>query len=249
MNLVSSTRTDNANGLRYAGMILIAAALGWFVLEAIAASRFPGYSYVRNYISDLGVPELGAFQGRAIHSPLSALANAMFVTQGLAFLAAAILIVRRTPNALGPGPVTEPGRWLFLLFAVGYALGYVMIGAFHGSEQATANGTFALHVVGGSLAALCGNAAILCAAFCAHRLGASAAYRSVSAGLSAVSIASLVILVLTSDTATGNHVASGPWDGFWERGGCYAIILWELVTGVALIRWRRPATRAGLPHE
>jgi hypothetical membrane protein len=231
MQMASNDRVEAGNGPGLAGIILVVAALAWFVLEAIAASRFPAYSYVSNYISDLGVPDPGSFQGRALNSPWAALANFMFVTQGLAFLAAAVLIVRSVSAGLG--------RTLFLLFAVGYAVGYVLIGAFHGSAQATADGTFALHVAGGSLAALCGNAAIIAAALSAHRLGASAAYRNVSIGISAVSIASLVILVLTSDTATGNQVASGPWDGLWERGGCYAIILWELFTGVVLLAARR----------
>lgn len=41
--------------------------------EAIAAAgwRDPVYSYAYNYISDLGVPEVEAFQGRLINSSLS----------------------------------------------------------------------------------------------------------------------------------------------------------------------------------
>lgn len=228
MKMEALATVETGNGLRIAGIILVVAALGWFVLEAIAASGFPAYSYLGNYISDLGVPDLGTFQGRTMNSQLSAVANVMFITQGTAFLAATILIVKSA--------TAGPGRSLFLLFAVGYAIGYVMIGAYHGSEQANADGTFALHVAGGSLAALSGNAAMICAALSAHRFGASAAYRNFSLGVCAVSIASLAILVLTSDTATGNQVVSGPWDGFWERGGCYAIIIWELVTGVVLLR-------------
>jgi hypothetical membrane protein len=230
VNTATIAKAETENSLRIAGIILVVAALAWFVLEAVAASGFPEYSYVRNYISDLGATGVGTFQGRVINSQLSALANVMFMTQGAAFLAAAVLIVKRAAAGLG--------RTLFLLFAIGYAIGYVMIGAFHGSESAVADGTFVLHVAGGSLAVIFGNASLICAALSARRFGPSAAYRNFSLGISAVSIASLAILMLTSDTATGNQMASGPWDGFWERGGCYAIIIWELVTGVVLLKMR-----------
>ncbi len=40
--------------------------------------RLPGYSYARNDISDLGVPERGVLQGRVLDSPLHAVMNAGF---------------------------------------------------------------------------------------------------------------------------------------------------------------------------
>ena len=60
--------------------------------EAIAASAFPGYSYSANYISDLGVPDVAEFQGRAIDSPLSAVMNAGFILQGVLYLVAAVAL-------------------------------------------------------------------------------------------------------------------------------------------------------------
>ncbi len=39
----------------------------------------------------------------------------------------------------------------------------------------------------------------------------------------------------TSDSAMGPLLPSGPLDGIWERGGCYALILWEFVTGLVLL--------------
>ena len=212
---------------RIAGAVLVVAALGWFLLEAIAAAQFPAYSYAHNYISDLGVPDLGTVQGRSLNSPLSWLANFMFITQGILFLVAAALVVRSATAGVG--------RWVFLLLAVGYAIGYAMIGTFHGSEQAAADGTFALHVFGGSLAVVCGNLALIVAGLCAHRLGAPVAYRNFSVGISALGIASLATLVVTSGSAAGNLLPSGLSDGIWERGGCYAIIIWELVTGAVLL--------------
>ncbi len=212
---------------RIAGIVFVVAAIGWFILEAIAASQFPAYSFARNYISDLGVPEIGTVQGRNLNSPLSSVANFMFITQGLAFLAAAALIVRSAKA----GAV----RWVFLLLALGYAIGYIMIGTYHGSEQAITDGTFALHVVGGSLAVIFGNLTLIVAGLYAHRLGGSLAYRIFSVGISALGMASLAVLVATSGDVTSNLTPTGPLDGIWERGGCYAIIIWEFVTGVVLL--------------
>ncbi|WP_332851667.1 hypothetical protein [Duganella sp. S19_KUP01_CR8] len=70
----------------------------------------------------------------------------------------------------------------------------------------------------------------------AHRLGASTAYRNFSVGISVLGIASLAILMATTTgSSTDILVPTGPWDGAWERGGCYALIIWELVTGVSLL--------------
>ncbi|ELX09057.1 hypothetical protein DUF998 [Janthinobacterium sp. HH01] len=124
---------------RIAGAVLVVAGLGWFLLEAITAAKFPAYSYASNYISDLGVSELGTVQGRSLNSPLSLVANIMFATQGLLFLVAAVLAVRHAGASVA--------RRAFLLCAAGYAIGYAMIGAFPGSERAASDGTFALHVL------------------------------------------------------------------------------------------------------
>lgn len=141
---------------RVAGVLLIVAAILWFCLEALAASRFrPRYSYAHNYISDLGVPDPGTFEGRAMDSPLSAVANFMFLSQGILFLVAAILLTR----AIAP----SASRRAFLLLAIGYAIGFTLIATFHGSEQAAANGTGKFHVLGGAIAAISGNVALIVA--------------------------------------------------------------------------------------
>jgi hypothetical membrane protein len=222
--------TSSCASWRVAGAVFILAGLVWFVLEAIAAAKFPAYSYARNYISDLGVPEPGVFQGRTLNSPLAWVANLMFVTQGLLFLAAAVLLVRTA--------AAGRGRWLFLLFAVGYAIGYAMIGAYHGSEQAFADGSFALHVAGGSLAAICGNLAIVAAGLSIDKLRLAPGYRGFCLGISGFSMLSLAMLLIDSGSASFNLLP----DGIWERGGCYAIIGWEIVTGVLLVASNAPVT-------
>jgi len=208
---------------RSAGTVFVVAGLVWFVLEAIAASQFPAYSYAVNYISDLGAPDVGVFEGRHLDSPLSLLANFMFVTQGMAFLAAAALVVRSA--------AAGTGRRVFMTAAVGYAIGYAMIGSFHGSAQAAANGTFPLHVVGGSLAVISGYTAVIAAGLLVHHVHQSAGFRTFSLGVGAIGIVSLAWLMVNKATGT-MHVLP---DGLLERGGCYAIILWEIVTGALLL--------------
>ena len=220
------------SGLWIAGAVLVVAGLGWFLLEAIAAAQFPAYSYAHNYISDLGVPELGMTEGRYMNSPLSWLANWMFITQGILFLVAAVLVVRTATAGVG--------RRVFLLLAVVYAIGFALIGTFHGSAQAVADGTYALHVLGGSLSAVCGILAIIVAGLSARRLGASVAYRAFSVGIGILGIVSMVMLSIIHD---GNSTFNLIPVGIWERGICYAVIIWEIVTGaVLLVAGKTPIT-------
>ena len=50
--------------LRLAGALWLLAGVMYLACESIAAAAFPGYSYARNYISDLGVPYDGLINGR-----------------------------------------------------------------------------------------------------------------------------------------------------------------------------------------
>ncbi|MEV0251835.1 DUF998 domain-containing protein [Nocardia sp. NPDC050712] len=216
-----------------AGVLLIVTAMLWFCLEAIAASRFrPPYSYAHNYISDLGVPEPGTFEGRAMDSPLSALANFMFFSQGILFLVAAILLTR----AVAP----SPARRAFLLLAVGYAIGFTLIATFHGSEQAAADGTGKLHVLGGAIAALSGNAALIVAGSYLRKLRRYRAYGVFTVIAGVVGILSLVLLMIDRSSTSINLLP----DGTWERGGCYPILIWEFLTGVLLLLAARRRTAA-----
>lgn len=210
---------------RVAGVLLIVAAILWFCLEALAASRFrPRYSYAHNYISDLGVPDPGTFEGRAMDSPLSAVANFMFLSQGILFLIAAILLTR----AIAP----STSRRAFLLLAVGYAIGFTLIATFHGSEQAAANGTAKFHVLGGAIAAISGNVALVVAGRYLRKFQGHNIFGVFTMAAGVVGILSLVLLMIDRSSTSFNLLP----DGTWERGGCYPILLWEFVTGVLLLK-------------
>ncbi|MFT2712299.1 DUF998 domain-containing protein [Clavibacter sp. Sh2126] len=213
-----------------AGVAWIAAAVVYVGTEAIAASAFPGYSYSANYISDLGVPEVAEFQGRAIDSPLSAVMNAGFILQGVLYLLAAVVATR----ALRAGP-----RRAFLALAVVHAVGITVVGLIHGSASSAASGIGWMHVVGAGMAIVAGNAASIVAGLGSGRAGAGAgaarAYRIASVALGVVGLVALAVL----QTLGGSGI-----DGVWERGSVYTVTAWELITGIAvLVAARRARTR------
>ncbi|MFT2753139.1 DUF998 domain-containing protein [Clavibacter sp. Sh2088] len=209
-----------------AGIVWVAAAVVYVGTEAIAASAFPGYSYSANYISDLGVPEVAEFQGRAIDSPLHAVMNAGFVLQGVLYLVAAVIATR----ALRAGP-----RRAFLALAVVHAVGITVVGLVHGSASSAASGIGWMHVVGAGMAIIAGNAASIVAGVGSGRVGAARAFRTASVALGVVGLVALVVL----QALGGSDV-----DGLWERGSVYTVTAWELLTGVAVLVAARRARRA-----
>ncbi len=215
---------------RRAAIAWLLAGLLWFALEARAAAAFrPTYSYARNYISDLGVPLPGDFQGRAVDSPLAAVMNANFIAQGVLFFLAGLFIFRATAGAAGRA------RHAFLGLAGVYAVGSIVVGIVHSSAQTAADGTAHFHVIGAGLAIIGGNAALIVAGLNARRVGASVGYCAASVSLGTAGLVSVILL------QTGAPFAV---PGAWERGAVYSITLWDIVTGVALLvaaRRRAPA--------
>jgi hypothetical membrane protein len=209
-----------------AGIAWVAAAVVYVGTEAIAASAFPGYSYSANYISDLGVPDVAEFQGRAIDSPLHAVMNAGFVLQGVLYLVAAVVATR----ALRAGP-----RRAFLALAVVHAVGITVVGLIHGSASSAASGIGWMHVVGAGMAIIAGNGASIVAGVGSGRVGAARAFRVASVALGVVGLVSLVVL----QSLGGSDV-----DGIWERGSVYTVTAWELMAGVAVLVAVRRAGRA-----
>ena len=59
--------------------------------ETIAAAAFPGYSYARNYISDLGVAAARVIDGRSVHSPLALVMNLGLLCDGALFVVASFV--------------------------------------------------------------------------------------------------------------------------------------------------------------
>ncbi|BCI54083.1 hypothetical protein NIIDNTM18_33610 [Mycolicibacterium litorale] len=117
---------------RAAATAWILGAAAYLTAEALAAAAYrPSYSYVDDYISDLGVP------GR----PLAALMNAAFMVQGGLLLVGAVL-------------ATGLRCRLLVTFAAANAVGNLLVATVHAGDGA-------IHLVGAALAIAGGNAAAL----------------------------------------------------------------------------------------
>jgi hypothetical membrane protein len=107
--------------------------LQFFVVEAIAASQYGGYSYSSDVISDLGTADSAA----------RLLMNASFVLQGLLIAAGALL--------LGPGLSGTGGRLARVLLIIA-GLGVLLVGVFPSDGNATVHEIAAgAHFLGGGI--------------------------------------------------------------------------------------------------
>lgn len=107
--------------------------LQFFVVEAIAASRFGGYSYTRDTISDLGTAGSSA----------RLLMNGSFIAQGLLIIAGALL--------LGPGLAGTGGRLSRVLLTVS-GIGVLLVGVFPSDGDGTVHAIAAgAHLLGGGI--------------------------------------------------------------------------------------------------
>lgn len=199
-------------------MLWLLAGLFYLTSETIAAAAYPGYSYARNYISDLGVP-YATSEGS---SPLAWVMNiGGFILDGLLYGAAAFTARR----------AVRPVGWLFLLIAVIHSVGTILVGIVPSGPREVAAGIQHFHVIGAAMAIIGGNAASIAA----RRFDAPAIYRRLSLGLGLFGLISLVLL--EANRVTGTIILP---DGLLERGSVYAITVWEILTGAMLLTSRRP---------
>lgn len=209
----------DGSGLRR--MIALAAS-GWFlagslflVTEAIAASGYPGYSYARDYISDLGIPYPQRIGGELVLSSRAAAINLGFLAEALCFAAAALALARARPG---------PRALLFLLPGAAHAAGLVLIAIVHNGSRELADGSLRWHELGAAMAILGGNLAILAAAGALRRLGAPRTYFVASLLLGLGGLSSLALLLAGGVLPVG----------IAERGSVYAISFWEILSGIVL---------------
>ena len=204
-----------------AGTLWLLAGLLYLTSEAIAASAFAGYSYAKDYISDLGVPYTLA-DGTV--SPLAWLMNfGGFILDALLYGAAAVVAVSaRRPR--------HRAVMAFLVLAMIHTAGSILVGTVHSGPREIAAGTHHIHVIGAAMAIIGGNAASIVAS----RLAAPGAYRRTSLTLGLFGLASLVTLEI-------NRLSGTPIlpEGLLERGSVYTITGWEILTGLTLLFTKR----------
>ncbi|MEH3156128.1 MAG: DUF998 domain-containing protein [Gordonia paraffinivorans] len=200
--------------LRVAGGAWSLAGVAYILCETVAAQRYPGYEYARDYISALGVP------GRSPAAPL--MNTGAFVLHGVLF-AIAGLVVTRSVGRRGRG-------WLaFAALTVINGVGNVLVGTFHA-------GTSPLHGLGALLAIVGGNAAMILAGSLFRNVGAPRWFCVVSRTAGVVGIASFIALLAIAGRGTGI-------EGAVERGSVYTIITWDIVVGLVLLAVGRRAAR------
>ncbi|MCX2953642.1 DUF998 domain-containing protein [Lentzea sp. NEAU-D7] len=199
-------------------------ALGstWYLIsEAVAASAFPGYSYTRDYISDLGAVREDPLDERRIDSPLAEVMNLGFLHQGLFYLLGAVFLVRALPGGRG--------RWAFLALAVVHAIGNGLVGTFHSDR---ADGAAALlHPTGAVMAILGGNLATIAAALLLRGHARTRFARIAGFTLGGIGLTSLLALGFATTSGTSVLFAAGTW----ERGSVYAITAWQLVAATVVL--------------
>jgi hypothetical membrane protein len=214
-----------------AGAVWTAAGVFYLLAEIVAARRFaPPYSFAWNFISDLGVTDCGVvIAGRQLCSPLHGLMNAAFITQGIAFLAGALLLLRQLSSK----------KQGFIYCCVAFAAGMTLVGLFPGSFDQLKNGTGIFHVLGGVLGIFGGNIALLLSPI-AKDLHAPSAIRAFSKIAPVLGLAAAIILLIAQIKQT---VFVFP-PGIWERIGVDAIVLWQIVLGAWLLATSRRYSQA-----
>ncbi|MEO6716228.1 MAG: DUF998 domain-containing protein [Novosphingobium sp.] len=210
--------------MRLAGSLWLLAGICYLAAEAIAAAAFPGYSYARNYISDLGVPFDGFINGREIHSPMAPVINfGGFILDGLLSAAATVAAIA----AIG---VKRSSGTLFAGFALVHSTGSILVGTFHSGAHEAARGLAQFHVIGAAMAIIGGNCASIAAASLSRQFGAPPGYRMASRWLGICGLLGLALL----EAGRASGLAIAP-DGVLERGSVYAITLWKILTGLTIV--------------
>ena len=197
----------------------------WYILcEAITAAAFTDYNYATFYISDLGVPNFGDFEGRALASYVPQVMNAGFIGAGLLFLLGLVLLL----------PTLQPGIPRFLLAGFGllHSIGITFVGLVPGSPENAENGLMIIHVLGAFGAIAGGNLAAISSSRAFGGTTMPRAAQRLGLILGIIGLASAILLT--------QH-----WllpDGVWERAAVYTFMLWQFASGITLLRARTPST-------
>jgi hypothetical membrane protein len=223
-NAEDQTKPSASVALVAAAVALVLGALVFIVGEAVAAHAWsaPGYSYLDNFISDLGNPQCGPYDGRVVCSPLHGVMNGAFVCQGL-LLGCAVGLAGRALSGRSRSVVV----WIGVLTAAGF----VLTGVVHSSPEATGNGTLWLHYLGATLAILGGNVTAILVSRQWRRLRLPAL-----AGSGGITLGTVGILAALTWLAT---FAVAP-PGILERIAAYAFVLWQVLFGGFLLHVTQP---------
>jgi hypothetical membrane protein len=151
--------------------------------------------------------------------------NAGFIVQGL-LVGFAIVLLSRT--------IVGRTRLFTSVMGVVIAVGYVLVGTFHGSLQAEQDGTLALHFTGAALAIFGGNILALVLGLHWRKSAGTRTLGLLGAVIGALGLLAAVVLMSTFNADVPS--------GLIERCSVYSIVLWQLLVAVALLRSSTAAT-------
>ena len=191
---------------RQAGAVLVIGALQFVVAMIVVQLKYPGYSDISNYISDLGGP----------HSPWAVVFNASVIVLGLLTILATYLLMaafnRRFSRTLGLG---------FLAIA---GIGAILVGVF--PENSTALGGY-MHEIASDLAFVASGLALINLPGAMFRDTRWEGYRAFTFLLGVITLLAIVLFV---SKAYGSLGAGG-----MERLIVAPVLLWSIVAGVHLL--------------
>lgn len=207
-----------------AAAALAGGPLLFLAAEAAAALAWdgPAYSYAGNWISDLGIPMAGVFEGRTISSPLHEVLNAALVAHGVLLLVGAVLL---TTALLAS--TRRRMRVSVIAVAALTAAGFAATGVFHTSTAAAQDGTLALHYTGAAAGVIGAGALAVLTGLAWRRDPATRRLGHASTALGVLALVASTALALTT-TAEVPH-------GLIERTAAYAGIGWQLLTTAHLL--------------
>lgn len=218
----TATTTPRGTADRWVGAALAGAAIVNVAAEAVVASNWDvrGYSYVADYVTFLGSPFVGEFEGVTISSPLWWLMSAAWIATGVLIAAASMGLSRRLAGRR---------RRTTAVLGVVQGVALILFAVFPLGPQTMTNGTLPLYLLGAFASIIAGNALAIVTGLSGRALG-------LPRWLARVSIAVGVVGLV-------NIPATYGWTptGVAERISVYSYLLWALGLGVWLLWARRTA--------
>ena len=209
-------RSVNEKVIRICAILFLLAGIIYLACEAITAAAWhsPTYQYAYNYVSDLGIPIITHFDGRAIHSPLHFVMNFGFFANGILFAIAYYLLLSEIQTKAKP---------IGYLFATIFGVGIVMVGMFPGYDWW---GEW-IHGIGAMMAIVVGNLAVMLAAMLSSRFIGRKWSVAFSVIMCVVGIASFAVFI---------SIDNNPYAAVFERISVYTVMVWDIIFGCILYR-------------
>ncbi|HET9174619.1 MAG TPA: DUF998 domain-containing protein [Candidatus Saccharimonadales bacterium] len=197
----------------FLGPVVWILSVQYFIAQVVVAAAWPnGYSWQRNFISDLGSTICGQYSGRAVCSPDHTLMNSSFILLGVTMALGSLLIYQEFR-------AHRASRLGFGLMALG-GVGSTLVGLF------PENVVPALHATGAVLALLIGNISLVVLAFALKRV--PLVLRCYTAVSGVFSIMMFILFTL--------NIRFGLGQGTLERLVSYPQTIWLIGFGLYMMR-------------